>query len=391
VKKEGFTLVELLAVIAILAILIVIALPGILKMFNNAKKDIFVTEARSIVRSSEMHYFNNMSDYGGSKTYNLNDIDDIPEIKINKNYSGIVTIKSTGKVELCVSNGDYYLHVLDNQVNFIDSLEEYVPEKLASYILENATQEEDKLYYNSTRNIHIYKTDESGAYTALNTFNIDAQPNNYIKIGNNTYRISSIDSSNRIKIIADNINTSNTIKFDIAGRRTIANGNSYCADTLNGCNIYKANGTTVIMDSFLYEKLHEHYDNLNSDFKSLLVTGPFYAGLSNNISNPIIQDYIGIMDIKEYLFSSSRTVDGQTYTQSDTFVKNWVSTYEFQYLLNGVASYDDVVLRIEPAGNFYMVASTASHPVRPMYYLNPDITYEGGTGNYYDPYIITLN
>ena len=139
------------------------------------------------------------------------------------------------------------------------------------------------------------------------------------------------------------------------------------------------------------KKLHEHYDNLNSDFKSLLVTGPFYAVLSNNISNPIIQDYIGIMDIKEYLFSSSRTVDGQTYTQSDTFVKNWVSTYEFQYLLNGVASYDDVVLRIEPAGNFYMVASTASHPVRPMYYLNPDIIYEGGTGNYYNPYIITLN
>lgn len=55
-KKEGFTLVELLAVIAILAILIVIALPGILKMFNNAKKDIFVTEARSIVKSSEMHF-----------------------------------------------------------------------------------------------------------------------------------------------------------------------------------------------------------------------------------------------------------------------------------------------------------------------------------------------
>ena len=38
-KKKGFTLVELLAVIAILALLVIIALPNVLKMFNQAKKD----------------------------------------------------------------------------------------------------------------------------------------------------------------------------------------------------------------------------------------------------------------------------------------------------------------------------------------------------------------
>ncbi|NLC97314.1 MAG: prepilin-type N-terminal cleavage/methylation domain-containing protein, partial [Erysipelotrichaceae bacterium] len=45
--KKGFTLVELLAVIAILAILIIIALPNVLEMFNNAKKDVFVTEVKT--------------------------------------------------------------------------------------------------------------------------------------------------------------------------------------------------------------------------------------------------------------------------------------------------------------------------------------------------------
>ena len=33
-KNKGFTLVELLAVIAILALLVIIALPNVLKMFN---------------------------------------------------------------------------------------------------------------------------------------------------------------------------------------------------------------------------------------------------------------------------------------------------------------------------------------------------------------------
>ena len=55
-KKKGFTLVELLAVIAILAILIIIALPNILEMFNKAKKDSFVNEVRSSFRSAQQKF-----------------------------------------------------------------------------------------------------------------------------------------------------------------------------------------------------------------------------------------------------------------------------------------------------------------------------------------------
>ena len=46
-KRMGFTLVELLAVIAILAILVIIALPNIIEMFNNAKKRSFYNEIRN--------------------------------------------------------------------------------------------------------------------------------------------------------------------------------------------------------------------------------------------------------------------------------------------------------------------------------------------------------
>ena len=49
-KKKGFTLVELLAVIAILAILVIIALPNVMGMFNNAKKSSFETEVKNIVK-----------------------------------------------------------------------------------------------------------------------------------------------------------------------------------------------------------------------------------------------------------------------------------------------------------------------------------------------------
>jgi len=49
-KKKGFTLVELLAVIAILAILVIIALPNVMGMFNNAKKSSFETEVKNIIK-----------------------------------------------------------------------------------------------------------------------------------------------------------------------------------------------------------------------------------------------------------------------------------------------------------------------------------------------------
>ena len=55
-KKDGFTLVELLAVIAILALLVIIALPNVLKIFNQAKKDTFLTEAKTIYKEISKKY-----------------------------------------------------------------------------------------------------------------------------------------------------------------------------------------------------------------------------------------------------------------------------------------------------------------------------------------------
>ena len=79
-KNKGFTLVELLAVIAILAILVIIALPNVLKMFNDAKKNSFLTEAKTVYSEAGKKYIsdsitspgNNEYIYCKSKTDSLN-------------------------------------------------------------------------------------------------------------------------------------------------------------------------------------------------------------------------------------------------------------------------------------------------------------------------------
>lgn len=55
-KREGFTLVELLAVIAILALLIIIAVPNVTKIFNDAKKDTFISETKIIYKEALREY-----------------------------------------------------------------------------------------------------------------------------------------------------------------------------------------------------------------------------------------------------------------------------------------------------------------------------------------------
>ena len=79
-NKKGFTLVELLAVIAILAILVIIAIPNVLKMFNDAKKNSFLTEAKTVYSEAGKKYIsdsitspgNNEHIYCKSKTDSLN-------------------------------------------------------------------------------------------------------------------------------------------------------------------------------------------------------------------------------------------------------------------------------------------------------------------------------
>ena len=79
-NNKGFTLVELLAVIAILAILVIIALPNVLRMFNDAKKNSFLTEAKTVYSEAGKKYIsdnitspsNNEHIYCKSKTDSLN-------------------------------------------------------------------------------------------------------------------------------------------------------------------------------------------------------------------------------------------------------------------------------------------------------------------------------
>ena len=68
-KKKGFTLVELLAVIAILAILVIIALPNIMSLFNEAKKNSFTNEIKEIYKTAQNQWMTDSMINTAQKSY----------------------------------------------------------------------------------------------------------------------------------------------------------------------------------------------------------------------------------------------------------------------------------------------------------------------------------
>ena len=104
-NKKGFTLVELLAVIAILALLVIIALPNVLKMFNQAKKDTFLTEAKTVYKEISKKYISETM--RGNKISIISNDNNKLELESN-DLKYKVKLKNDGSIKRFeVSNGNY--------------------------------------------------------------------------------------------------------------------------------------------------------------------------------------------------------------------------------------------------------------------------------------------
>lgn len=111
-NKKGFTLVELLAVIAILAILVIIALPNVLGMFNNAKKNTFMTEVQTIFKQAQTDFVKDSIETTGPKVYCT-----------TKNFSattdGNVECTSENALELTTTKNYYVSMTSSGAINYI--------------------------------------------------------------------------------------------------------------------------------------------------------------------------------------------------------------------------------------------------------------------------------
>ena len=113
-KNKGFTLVELLAVIAILAILVIIALPNVLKMFNDAKKNTFLIEIKTVYSEASRKYISE-SKKGNRLTY-VSSEDNTKLNMTGRNLQYCILLDTDGSVKsMKVSNGEWVAELSGNK------------------------------------------------------------------------------------------------------------------------------------------------------------------------------------------------------------------------------------------------------------------------------------
>ena len=108
--NKGFTLVELLAVVAILSLLVIIALPNIMAMFKDAKKNSFTTECKQIYKTGQQQWMTDSMFETKEITYARCDDCSFKELSLSgrKNLKYLIKLNKAGKVvEFYATDGTY--------------------------------------------------------------------------------------------------------------------------------------------------------------------------------------------------------------------------------------------------------------------------------------------
>jgi len=126
--KKGFTLIELLAVIVILAIILLITMPVVLNVINEARKGAFEASARGLVKAAENEYMKNaLSGTSEIVTYTFEDSvqtvepGTYPDLSFSGKgpVDGYIRVYEDGSVELKFTDYVWYVEKEKDSIDIV--------------------------------------------------------------------------------------------------------------------------------------------------------------------------------------------------------------------------------------------------------------------------------
>ncbi len=332
--------------------------------------------------------------------------------------SAVLTVKVTYNSNV-TSQPDNLASTLKVTLNYIQKSNSVSPSDgiTSSDLIANTVTSNDGLYSDETiANRYVYK---------------GTNPNNYITIGTDTYRIISIESDRTLKVIKNEI--IGNYSFDASGSRYSQLNEDYCNST-SGCKVW--GNKNSMLDSSLknitsmpkYDTETETYalsdkeaslniylndtwfNNLSSSVQDIIVNHLFNVGMANyyekTLTNTISQENlfkwkgkVGLMNVSDYVKANSNmnlcgTVYDNTYSArnySTCISTNWIyNSIGNSYLWTITShsnSYAQSMLCISGEGAVFSGRASDSDGVAPVFYLSSDITLTGeGTSS--NPYTV---
>jgi len=263
--KNGFTLVELLAVIVILGLLMVIIAPKITNTLNESEKKTNMASAQNLVKAAEYKIANNevkgikentIIDYSNNTNTNYLDYSGAkPEI-------GKVQIRFNGAIAMSVKFGDYcYTKGFDSEEIITTSYNVQTcgsnADVFMNYEIPQITQSGDGLYESTTEYGRlIYRGSNPDNYITLKENNVDT-----------TYRIVSYETDGTIKVVRNEKLEENR-SYDNNTTRNNSN-NTFCTlqnaenNGNRGCNVWGNMNNTYYNGKTLGQQFYyKYYDSI---------------------------------------------------------------------------------------------------------------------------------
>ena len=419
-KKNAFTLVELLAVIAILTIIMVISVPQLITSIKNKKTDA-LEKTKDLLISAARNY---VIDY---------------ELKVPTSIS-IETLCKNDYLECPIknpidnSNLNGYVNVDDNKVYVYSDTRDYITIK--DYIIDLYNDE-------SLRTSNGLKKDNT-VDTNIRYYGSD--PNNYVSFNNELWRIIGVFGNN-VKLVRSeslgslswdssdsSINKGNGINqwgestdvngsyYEGADLQVYLNKMYYGGDTTVTCYDGYQNSTitcpTNTLDRTAKLLIDKHTWSLGAIEMSIEDTISFYNAergtangktcTSGNYCNDSVirttkwTGYVALPYITDWAYASSESAcetNIQTKDSSNLFVcknNNWMQRSDWTwYLSPGVqsanANYVWTVSGNGNVANYIMFGAMSKFAyygsnVAPSIYLKSSVLMKGGSGTSSDPY-----
>ena len=417
-KRNAFTLVELLAVIGILAVILTITIPIIGNYIKDKKKDSFFISAKNILRHVEAE---GLYDNEINARLNMLNLTDLKEENYDIEGSYVytkdgelhLTLKGKGKFKglyICGLTSS----IKENNVVETECSEDSFKVNLADYIT--------RLYNNEeTRTSNGLKKDNT---EDENIRYYGSNPNNYVSFNNELWRIIGVFGNNVKLIRSEKIGN---LSWD-SSASSVNNGwgvNEWSQSALkNYLNTMYYDGTSVTCYNGQNKKeVTCPANKLDNTSKSLIDnytwntgaielgkasdTLAFYKDERGNLTGLINNDtvertttwpgYIGLPYATDWAYASGNDiceVNMRSKDSSNKFIclnDNWMSKGEEYWTLSPRASNVDSIWMVS---NFVSVwANSASSPyaLHPSIYLKNNVQIISGTGASSDPYILSGN
>ena len=430
-KRNAFTLVELLAVIGILAVILTISIPIIGNYIKDKKKDSFFISAKNILRHVEAE---GLYDNEINARLNMLNLTDLKEENYDIEGSYVytkdgelhLTLKGKGKFKglyICGLTSS----IKENNVVETECSDDSFKVNLADYIT--------RLYNNEeTRTSNGLKKDNT---EDENIRYYGSNPNNYVRFNNELWRIIGVFGNNVKLIRKDSLGS---LSWD-SSESSVNNGygvNEWSqADLKNYLNTMYYGGTSVtcyngennttttcptgtidetsksLIDNHIWNTGAPNYNTLYNSTTQSYDTVEFYkaergnkngkiCSSGNNCNDTVTRTtewtgFIALPYVTDYAYASSENDCNTKIDHSSTYKcknNNWMhygSTYNDSTWYLSPHAYPvsaSNVWRVFGVGK--VVSFNAAYPlsVFPTIYLKSNVIIESGKGTNTDPYIL---